>query len=159
MYYIILINKYNTIGYSLKGLEQAFSDLLTETMDRQGWQIPRSLQRTMVSILVDKIDRNPWQPEPSYAEQYLQVRTAQGLRSLGDTCWFTRAVFPQLGERRGITASYYTDLGQCCYSRLLQHTGPDTTIELMIRHFDFLAEVAWTVIYSQGRFREMWDDA
>ena len=142
----------------MKGLEQAFSDLLTETLDRQGWQIPRSLQQTMISILVDKIDRNPWQPEPSYAEQYLLARSPVALRSLGDTCWFTRAVFPELGTRRGITASYYTDLGQGCYSRLLHYTGPDTTLELMIRHFDFLAEVAWTVVHSQGRFREMWSE-
>jgi len=142
----------------LKGLEQAFSELLTETIERQGWQIPNSLQRTMVSILVDKVDRNPWQPEPSYAEQYLLARSPTALRSLGDTCWFTRAIFPQLGSRKGISASYYTDLGQGCYNRLLQHTGPNTTIELMSRHFDFLAEIAWTVIHSQGEFRSMWDD-
>jgi hypothetical protein len=140
----------------LKGLEQAFSDLLTETIERQGWQLPNSLQRTMVSILVDKVDRNPWQPEPSYAEQYLMARSPTALRTLGDTCWFTRAVFPELGTRRGIDASYYTGLGQGCYNRLLQHTGPNTTIELMVRHFDFLAEVALTVIHSQGEFREMW---
>jgi len=113
----------------------------------------------MVSILVSKVDKTPWQPQPSYAEQYLTARTPSTLKWLGDTCWFTRAVFPQLGERRGISASYYTDLGQGCYSRLLQHTGPDVNLEMMIRHFDFLAEVAWTVIHSQGRFREMWDDS
>ncbi len=142
----------------MKGLELAFSDLFTETLDRQGWRIPKSLQNSMVSILVSKVDKNPWQPEPSYAEQYLTARTPSALKCLGDTCWFTRAVFPQLGERRGISASYYTDLGQGCYSRLIQYTGPDTNLEMMIRHFDFLAEVAWTVIHSQGRFREMWDD-
>jgi len=142
----------------LKGLETAFSNLFTETIERQGWQIPKSLQDSMVSILVSKVDKNPWQPQPSYAEQYLTARSPNTLKWLGDTCWFTRAIFPQLGERRGISASYYTDLGQGCYSRLLQYTGPDANIELMIRHFDFLAEVAWTVIHSQGRFREMWDD-
>jgi hypothetical protein len=77
---------------------------------------------------------------------------------LGDVCWFTRAVFPQLGEHRGMQASYYTNLGQNCYSRTLQYIGHDLTLELMIRHFDFLAEVTWTVIHSQGRFREMWED-
>ena len=143
----------------MKGLEQAFDHLFDDTLERQGWMVPKPLQRAMISILVNKIDKNPWKPEPSYAEQYLNARTPQALRCLGDTCWFTRAVFPQLGERRGIAASYYTDLGQGCYLRLLQHTGPDTTLEMMIRHFDFLAEVAWTVIHSQGRFREMWDDS
>jgi hypothetical protein len=142
----------------LKGLEKAFDQLFTETLDRQGWTVPKPLQGVMVSILVDKYNEPDWRPKPSYAELYLQARGPRALRHLGDTCWFTRAVFPELGERRGLSASYYTDLGQGCYSRLLQHTGPDTTIELMIRHFDFLAEVAWTVIHSQGNFREMWDD-
>jgi len=142
----------------LKELEQAFDQLFSETLEHQGWMVPKTLQRTMVSILISKVDKNPWQPQPSYAEQYLTARSPQALRSLGDTCWFTRAVFPKLGTRRGISASYYTDLGQGCYNRLLQHTGPDTTIEMMIRHFDFLAEVAWTVIHSQGQFREMWHD-
>jgi len=142
----------------LKGLENAFTQLFEDTLDRQGWMVPKPLQKVMISILVDKLDKNPWQPQPSYAEQYLAARTPTALKWLGDTCWFTRAVFPQCGEHRGISASYYTDLGQGCYSRLLLHTGPDTTLELMIRHFDFLAEVAWTVVHSQGRFREMWDD-
>jgi len=142
----------------LKELEQAFDQLFSETLEHQGWMVPKTLQRTMVSILISKVDKNPWQPQPSYAEQYLLARSPVALRSLGDTCWFTRAVFPKLGTRRGITASYYTDLGQGCYSRLLHYIGPDTTLELMIRHFDFLAEVAWTVIHSQGQFREMWSD-
>jgi len=142
----------------LKGLEQAFDQLFEDTLDRQGWLVPKPLQKAMISILVEKLDKNPWQPEPSYAELYLTARTPKALKWLGDTCWFTRAVFPQLGERRGISASYYTDLGQGCYSRLLNYTGPDTNLEMMIRHFDFLAEVAWTVIHSQGRFREMWDE-
>lgn len=142
----------------MKELEHAFDQLFADTLDRQGWMVPKSLQRAMVSILVEKLDKNPWQPEPSYAELYLTARTPSALKWLGDTCWFTRAIFPQLGERRGISASYYTDLGQGCYSRLLNYTGPDTNLEMMIHHFDFLAEVAWTVIHSQGRFREMWDE-
>ena len=142
----------------MKELEHAFDQLFADTLDRQGWMVPKSLQRAMVSILVEKLDKNPWQPEPSYAELYLTARTPSALKWLGDTCWFTRAIFPQLGERRGISASYYTDLGQGCYTRLLNYTGPDTNLEMMIRHFDFLAEVAWTVIHSQGRFREMWDE-
>lgn len=142
----------------MKELEHAFDQLFADTLDRQGWMVPKSLQRAMVSILVEKLDKNPWQPEPSYAELYLTARTPSALKWLGDTCWFTRAIFPQLGERRGISASYYTDLGQGCYNRLIQYTGPDTNLEMMIRHFDFLAEVAWTVIHSQGRFREMWDE-
>jgi len=142
----------------LKGLEQAFDQLFDDTLNRQGWLVPKSLKRAMVSILVEKLDKNPWQPEPSYAQLYLTARRPETLKWLGDTCWFTRAIFPQLGTRRGISASYYTDLGQGCYSRLLNYIGPDNNLELMIRHFDFLAEVAWTVVHSQGQFRKMWSE-
>lgn len=142
----------------MKELEQAFNQLFHETLTYQGWMVPKSLQRNMISILISKADKPNWKPTPSYAQMYVTAQTPQALKSLGDTCWFTRAVFPQLGERRGISSSYYTGLGQGCYSRLLQFTGPDNSLEMMIRHFDFLAEVAWTVIHSQGRFREMWDD-
>ncbi|NBR60131.1 MAG: hypothetical protein EBT86_00505 [Actinobacteria bacterium] len=142
----------------MKGLEQAFDQLFDDTLNRQGWLVPKSLKRAMVSILVEKLDKNPWQPEPSYAQLYLTARRPETLKWLGDTCWFTRAIFPQLGTRRGISASYYTDLGQGCYSRLLNYIGPDNNLELMIRHFDFLAEVAWTVVHSQGQFRKMWSE-
>jgi len=139
-----------------RGISQAFFTLMTDTLDRQGWHVPQKLQQHMVEVLVNKIDQNPWQPEPSYAEQYMTVRGTDAIMALGDTCWFTRAVFPDIGAKRGISSSYYTDLGQGCYTRVLAQIGPDTEIQHLRDHFDFLAEVAWTVIHSQGEFREMW---
>lgn len=139
-----------------KGISQAFNTLMTDTLDRQGWHIPKKLQQHMVEVLVSKIDQNPWQPQPSYAEQYMTVRGTDAIMALGDTCWFTRAVFPDIGAKRGISASYYTDLGQGCYTRVLAQIGPDHEIQQLRDHFDFLAEVAWTVLHSQGEFREMW---
>ena len=139
-----------------KGIEKAFTTLMTDTLDRQGWHIPQKLQQHMVEVLVNKIDQNPWQPEPSYAEQYMTATSISAIMALGDTCWFTRAVFPDIGSRRGISASYYTDLGQGCYTRVLSKVGPHQGLQQLRDHFDFLAEVAWTVIHSQGEFREMW---
>ena len=139
-----------------KGVEQAFNVLMTDTLERQGWHIPVQLQQHMVEVLVSKIDQNPWQPQPSYAEQYMMARGVSALMALGDTCWFTRAVFPDIGARRGLSASYYTDLGQGCYTRVLAQVGPHQGLQQLRDHFDFLAEVAWTVIHSQGDFREMW---
>ena len=129
---------------------------MSDTLTRQGWNIPKKLQQHMVEVLVNKIDQNPWQPQPSYAEQYMTVQTVEAIMALGDTCWFTRAVFPDIGAKKGISSSYYTDLGQGCYDRVLARTGHNTSIQQLRDHFDFLAEVAWTVIHSQGDFREMW---
>jgi hypothetical protein len=139
-----------------KGVAQAFDTLITDTLERQGWNIPEKLKQHMVEVLVNKLDQNPWQPQPSYAEQYMTVRTVSAIMALGDTCWFTRAVFPDIGAKRGISSSYYTDLGQGCYTRVLAQIGPHTYLEQLRDHFDFLAEVAWTVVHSQGDFREMW---
>lgn len=139
-----------------KGVEQAFNMLMTDTLERQGWHIPQKLQQHMIEVLVNKIDQNPWQPQPSYAEQYMTVRGTEAIMALGDTCWFTRAIFPEIGNKRGISSSYYTELGQSCYTRVLAQIGPHAYLEQLRNHFDFLAEVAWTVIHSQGDFREMW---
>jgi hypothetical protein len=139
-----------------KNVEQAFNTLMTDTLNRQGWNIPAKVQQHMIQILVNKIDQNPWQPHPSYAEQYMMAQSIEAIMALGDTCWFTRAVFPEIGAKKGISSSYYTDLGQGCYNRVLAKTGHNTSIQQLRDHFDFLAEVAWTVIHSQGEFRSMW---
>jgi hypothetical protein len=133
-----------------------FRNLLTECLERQGWQLPERLANYATRILVEKIDKNPWQPEPSYAEAYLKTKDPIALASLGDTCWFTRAVFPDLGLRRGITSDYYVDLGTYCYARARRHI-PNATLEQMEQHFEFIAEIAHTAIWSKGDFRSMWD--
>ena len=139
-----------------KNIEQAFTTLMTDTLNRQGWNIPAKVQQHMIQILVNKIDQNPWQPQPSYAEQYMMAQSIEAIMALGDTCWFTRAVFPEIGAKKGLSSSYYTDLGQGCYNRVLAKTGHNASIQQLRDHFDFLAEIAWTVIHSQGEFRSMW---
>ena len=130
--------------------------ILRECAERQGWELPQTLIRYATGILADKINKNPWQPEPSYAEAYLNTKDAAALVALGDTCWFTRAVFPESRQRRGIPASYYVDLGTGCYARA-RMTVRVPVLALMEQHFEFLAEVAYTAIWSRGGFRSMWD--
>lgn len=134
----------------------AFKDLLEETLELQGWTMPKTVVNYTTSVLAEFVDRPHWQPEPSYAEQYMTIRTAAEAQRLGDVCWFTRAVFPELGERRGISASYYVQLGEGCYDRVLR-TVPDPAVKLMRDHFEFIAEMALTAIRAQGGFRTMWD--
>ena len=133
-----------------------FRDILEETCTRQGWAIPKSTLDYTVKILADKLDKNPWQPEPSYAERYLTLRTPTEALELGNTCWFTRAVFPELMERRGIKSSYFVDMGQGCYSLVLKHTE-HPAVRTLYTHFEFTAEVAHTAVRNYGSFREMWD--
>lgn len=130
-------------------------DLLTDTYESQGWDIPQPVIDYQCRILADMVDRVNWQPEPSYAERYMQIRNTREAINLGDTCWFTRAVFPELGMKRGLSSSYYVQLGQGCYERVLQNSTIPV-VEQMCEHFEFLAEAAYTAIRQYGEFRKMW---
>ena len=130
--------------------------ILDECNEQHGWLIPATVVEYTAAILVDKLDKNPWQPEPSYAEQFMQIRTRRQALELGNTCWFTRAVFPELLSRRGIKEDYYVTIGRSCYERVLQE-GEVPTVRTLYTHFEFIAETAYTAIRHSGEFREMWD--
>jgi hypothetical protein len=135
---------------------QEIKRILDECNLQHGWLIPTPVVEFTTSILVDKLDKNPWQPNPSYAEQYMQIRTREQALALGNTCWFTRAVFPELMKKRGINEDYYVLIGKSCYERVLQ-AGEVPTVRTLYTHFEFIAETAYTAIRHNGEFREMWD--
>jgi hypothetical protein len=137
---------------ALKG----FEDILLETLELQGWEMPNSVVDYTVNLLAERIDKNPWQPEPSYAERYMNISSVYDAQDLGDTCFFTRAIFPELGNKKGITSSYYVDMGQGCYSYVLR-IYPNLYIKQMRDHFEFLAEIVWTSIRAHGHFRTLWN--
>lgn len=130
--------------------------ILEDTNDLHGWNIPTPVLDYTSRLLAERIDRNPWQPEPSYAERYMSITKPTEALELGDTCWFTRAVFPELGSRRGINSSYYVQLGQGCYSMALQY-NKYPAVRALHDHFEFLAECTYTAIRHYGEFRSMWD--
>ena len=134
-----------------------FKRLMEETLDRQGWTMPKPVVNYTTQILAEYVDKPNWRPEPSYAERWMTVRTAAEAQALGDVCWFTRAVFPELGQRRGISSSYYVMIGEGCYDRVLR-VVPDPAVKQMRDNFEFIAEMALTALRSQGGFRSMWED-
>ena len=136
--------------------EQGIKDILTKTYELHGWTIPKHVVDYQARLLAEKIDKNPWQPEPSYAERYMTIRTPTEALALGNTCWFTRAVFPELGTNRGINTSYYVDMGMGCYELVLRYSEYPA-VRLLHKNFEFLAEAAYTAIRCYGDFRSMWD--
>jgi hypothetical protein len=136
--------------------KNAIRELLISTNQAQGWEIPAMVIDLEADILASKIDKNPWQPEPSYAERFMTINRVRDYLDLGNTCWFTRAVFPELGARHGITASYYVQMGESCYEQVLRRASIPA-LELMTKNFEFLAETAYTAIRCYGDFRSMWD--
>lgn len=137
---------------ALKG----FEDILKETLEYQGWVVPNPVVDYTVQLLADKLDKNPWQPTPSFAERYMSIKNIFDAQELGDTCFFVRAIFPELGNRRGISSSYYVDMGQGCYSYFLKMC-PDPAVKQMRDNFEFLAEIVWTSVREFGHFRPLWD--
>ena len=130
--------------------------ILTDTNELHGWTIPKYIVDYESRVLAQRIAQPHWQPEPSYAERFLQLRSAEAALELANTCWFTRSVFPELGSRRGITADYYVQMGLACYD-WAQRNSPSPTLQVMRDHFEFLAECAYTAIRHYGDFRSMWD--
>lgn len=133
-----------------------FEDILHETLELQGWEVPNPVVVYTTNLLAEKLDKNPWLPEPSFAERYMTLKNVSDAQDLGDTCFFTRAVFPELGNRRGINSSYYVTIGQGCYDQVLRII-PDPALRQMRDHFEFLAEVVWTSVRAYGQFRPLWD--
>ena len=98
----------------------------------------------------------PWQPEPSYAEAYLKLKTPAQALELGDTCFFTRSVFPELMNRRGLSSDYFVQLGQGSYSFVLNYNELPH-IRAIRDNFEFLAEVVHTAVRYHGHWRSMWE--
>lgn len=140
-----------------ESVRREFRKIITDCLDRQGWEWPKTVTDYVTDLLVDRIDANPWQPEPSYAEQYMRLQTAAQARSLGDTAFFARAVFPSYMERRGLGADYFVQIGQGCYDRVLKEQDV-TALRFMRRDFEYIAEMTWTAVHSQGELRRMWQD-
>jgi hypothetical protein len=137
---------------------QGIRTILTDTYELHGWSIPNYIVEYETEILADHISRPAWRPKESYAEQFFQIRTRRQALEFANTCFFTRSVFPELGERRGITSNYYVQLGQTSYDYVLDSSSvPSPTIQTMRDHFEFLAEAAYTAIRHYGDFRSMWD--
>lgn len=130
--------------------------ILTDTNDLHGWHIPNHIIEYESRVLAERLEQPHWRPEPSFAERYMQIRTPEQALALGNVCWFTRSVFPELLSRRGISEQYFVDMGQSCYDRVLRDCD-SMTIKTMRDHFEFLCECTYTAIRHYGEFRSMWD--
>lgn len=130
--------------------------ILTDTWDRQGWSVPEPATEYICRVLVNRIEQPDWQPKPSYAERWMTLQTAEQALELGDTCFFARSVFPEYLERRGISSSYFVEMGQGCYDLVLRR-GRIPALNILRQHFEWLAEMTYTAVHSHGDFRSMWD--
>lgn len=130
--------------------------VLEECCERQGWVMPIDVIDYCAHVLYDHVNRPDWQPKPSYAEQFMTMRTVKQAMLLGNECWFARAVFPDMMKKRGVNSSYYVAMGTSCFDRVLTANN-NPTVRKLRDHFEFTAEVAWTAIHAKGELRSMWE--
>ena len=133
-----------------------FQRLLTDTWQNQGWNIPREVTYYTSELLAEHVEKPDWEPKPSYAEVYLQMRSTNTAKQLGDACFFARAVFPEYKQRRGISSDYFVQIGQGSYDLVLRNVD-HPAIKILRDHFEFCAEAVWTAVHAHGKFRSMWD--
>jgi hypothetical protein len=116
----------------------AFYDIVKETQGKTGYELPEDLECYLVMLLSQQTDRPNFLPETTFAEMFLTANTPTQRKVLGDTCLFVSGVFPYIGNRKGISRSYYSDMGITSYKLLSECWHPELFGSLA-KHFNLLS--------------------
>ena len=92
----------------------AFYNIVKETQDRYGYDLPFDIEVYVVMLLSSRVDKPDFLPEDSFAESYMKLKGIEA-KHLGDTCLFTVGVFPEYGVRKGLTQEYFSNIGMTSY--------------------------------------------
>ena len=119
----------------------AFYEVIRETKETHGYELPLDLESYVVYLLAEHIDRPDFIPETTFAEAYLKLERpyTQNAKQLGDTCLFVTGVFPTYGKRKGLSVTYYTNIGKSSYSMASEYLNIDL-FENLSKHFDLLRD-------------------
>lgn len=119
----------------------AFYDLVKDTQERSGFELPEQLEAYVVMLLANFVDRPNFLPKQSFAEAYLKLHRPADLsaKELGDTCLFVTGVFPTYGSNRGMNRRYYQTIGIGSYEMVAEVMHRDLFINLAT-HFEFISD-------------------
>lgn len=124
----------------------AFYGIVRDTQDTHGYELPNHLEAYIVMLLAHHVERPFFEPDSSFAEKYLQLKTNRTAKELGDTCLFVSGVFPTYGRRKGLRKSYYTNIGISSYSQIQSELFSELAL-----HFDFLSNFIELSLHSSKR--------
>jgi hypothetical protein len=128
---------------------QAFRQLAERAEAATGFVIPSLLSQYTILVLADHMRRGNWFPDPSFAENYLQLKSAKRAKELADECLFICSVFPNYAQRGGVSLSYYHSMAQDCYLRA-GSLGNQELFQDLSRYF--APVVRWTsLVVAQDR--------
>jgi hypothetical protein len=130
----------------------AFYDVVRESQETTGYELPEHLESYVVMLLAHHIDRPDYLPEKSFAEAYLSLQRPAGLsaKELGDTCLFVTGVFPAYGRKHGLNRRYFQDIGIGSYEMVAEVMHPDLFTQLAT-HFHFLSDFIEVTVNSAKR--------
>ena len=118
----------------------AFQNLINQTKEVYGYELPFPLEQYVVTLLANHVDRPNWMPEDSFIETYARIKNSRDAKQLGDECLFLCGVFPDYGRRKGLDIEYYGSIGSTSYIRASQALNMMLFESLSI-HFRFLSHV------------------
>ena len=124
-------------------LNQAYFDaintLVHECQSVKGLELPKPITIYCTAILADKLDKPLWEPQPTWAERYLTMKSAQDAKDLGDTALWAVGICPTYLTRRGMNRSYYVQIGQGAYSKAADELNTEL-YTLLSTHFLYISE-------------------
>jgi hypothetical protein len=125
----------------------AFYEVVRETKEIHGYELPVELESYIVFLLAEHIDKPDFAPETTFAQAYLKLERpyTQNAKQLGDTCLFVTGVFPTYGARKGLDITYYANIGKSSYSMASEYLNIDL-FENLSTHFDILRDFIDTSI-------------
>ena len=138
----------------------AFYDIVKETQETSGYNLPIDLESYIVMLLSHHIDKPDWLPEKSFAEVYLSLSDTRQKRltakELGDACLFMTGVFPAYAKKKN-NIRYFQDIGSSSYE-VVNELLPGSLFGQLSTHFIFLSSfIEYTVSNSKNDIHSIMD--
>ena len=124
----------------------ALFDVVKESSATRGYDLPEPIEAYVVMLLASHVDKPDFLPE-TFGTTFMQLKTSNQAKELGDTCLFVAGVFPSIGERKGLKRRYYQDIGSTSYEMVAGARHPEL-FNTLATHFNFLSEFIEVTVHS-----------
>jgi hypothetical protein len=104
-------------------------------------------------LLASHVEKPDFLPE-TFGTTFMQLKTSNQAKELGDTCLFVAGVFPSIGERKGLKRRYYQDIGSSSYEMVAGDRHPELFNTLAL-HFNFLSEFIEVTVHSSKHMQNI----
>jgi len=131
----------------------AFYDMVKETQQRSGLELPEHIEAYVVMLLASFVDRPNFLPTSSFAESYFKLKRPANIhaKELGDTCLFVTGVFPLYGSQRGMDRSYYQMIEAGSYDMVSEVMHPEL-FKSLAQHFAFVSDFIELTVSAQKTY-------